>query len=79
MEDNEVEMSEYQGKCDADALIKAAEIRMDPERLAQAMTELSTRKKAISSIEDLKARKDELDAEEDAADDGDDEDEEDDT
>ena len=65
---------EYDYNCDADAhtLMEAASIRMDPERMAEALKVLKKKKQAaggaIESLDDLRARKAQLDEEEDEAD-----------
>lgn len=58
------EEQSFNSEMDANTLISAAEIRMDPERLAAAMSELNKQKKVISSIDDLKAKANEMDEEE---------------
>ena len=55
----------WKAESDADTLMRAAEIRTDPERLQAALEILSKKKKAIGSIEDLKARAEEMSDEED--------------
>lgn len=72
MKDQPTKMPEFDACYDADTLIKAAEIRNDPERMAEAQKELASRKKAINSIEDLKDAKDALDEDSDMEDDSED-------
>ncbi len=55
---------DYKAENDARILLDAAEIRVDEERYANAQRILQKKKKAIMSIQDIKDKKAEMDAEE---------------
>lgn len=46
---------DWKAECDANDLLRAAEIKSDPERMKAAMEILSKKKAAINSMEDLMA------------------------
>jgi hypothetical protein len=46
---------EWKAECDANDLMRAAEVKADPKRLEKAMAILQKKKAAIESVADLKA------------------------
>lgn len=46
---------DFKAECDANDLLRAAEIKSDPERMKAAMDILAKKKAAINSMEDLMA------------------------
>jgi hypothetical protein len=55
------EESDYKAQCDANDLLRAAEIKADPMRMKAALEILGQKKKAIDSMEELMAvRKDKM-------------------
>jgi hypothetical protein len=55
------EESDYKAQCDANDLLRAAEIKADPVRMKAALEILGQKKKAIDSMEELMAvRKDKM-------------------
>lgn len=46
---------DYKAECDANDLMRAAEIKNDPARMKKAMAILQKKKAAIESVADLKA------------------------
>jgi hypothetical protein len=55
-ESEEMEMdSKFKAECDANDLLRAAEIKADPERMKAAMAILDKKKAAIESMDDLMA------------------------
>jgi hypothetical protein len=55
-EGDEMEMdSKWKAECDANDLLRAAEIKADPERMKAAMAILDKKKAAIESMDDLMA------------------------
>ena len=53
--------SDYKAQCDANDLLRAAEIKADPMRMKAALEILGQKKKAIDSMEELMAvRKDKM-------------------
>jgi hypothetical protein len=55
-EGGEMEMdSKFKAECDANDLLRAAEIKADPERMKAAMAILDKKKAAIESMDDLMA------------------------
>ena len=55
------EESDYKAQCDANDLLRAAEIKADPMRMKAALDILGQKKKAIDSMEELMAvRKDKM-------------------
>ena len=53
--------SDYKAQCDANDLLRAAEIKADPARMKAALAVLGQKKKAIDSMEELMAvRKDKM-------------------
>lgn len=54
--EDEMEMdSKWKAECDANDLLRAAEIKADPARMKAAMAILDKKKTAIESMEDLMA------------------------
>jgi hypothetical protein len=52
---------DYKAQCDANDLLRAAEIKSDPSRMKAALEILGQKKKAIDSMEELMAvRKDKM-------------------
>jgi hypothetical protein len=52
---------DYKAQCDANDLLRAAEIKSDPSRMKAALESLGQKKKAIDSMEELMAvRKDKM-------------------
>jgi hypothetical protein len=52
---------DYKAQCDANDLLRAAEIKADPMRMKAALDILGQKKKAIDSMEELMAvRKDKM-------------------
>jgi hypothetical protein len=47
--------SDYKAQCDANDLLRAAEIKADPARMKAALEILGQKKKAIDSMEELMA------------------------
>jgi hypothetical protein len=57
----EKEDSDWKANCDANDLLRAAEIKADPARMKAALAILGQKKKAIDSMEELMAaRKDKM-------------------
>lgn len=57
----EKDESDWQANCDANDLLRAAEIKADPARMKAALEILGQKKKAIDSMEELMAvRKDKM-------------------
>jgi hypothetical protein len=57
----EKEDSDWKANCDANDLLRAAEIKADPVRMKAALAILGQKKKAIDSMEELMAvRKDKM-------------------
>lgn len=55
-EEDEMEMdSKWKAECDANDLLRAAEIKADPARMKAAMAILDKKKTAIESMDDLMA------------------------
>lgn len=60
-EEGEGMESDYKAQCDANDLLRAAEIKADPARMKAALEILGQKKKAIDSMEELMAvRKDKM-------------------
>lgn len=55
---------EHNAECDASDLLRAAEVKQDPKRYAAAMAIITKKKKAILSLDDLKAKRAEMPEEE---------------
>jgi hypothetical protein len=55
MGEEEGMMGMSQAECDAHDLMRAAEIKMDSERMGKAMEIINKKKEVINSMEDLKA------------------------
>lgn len=54
-EGEESDESDWKAQCDANDLLRAAEIKADPARMKAALEILGQKKKAIESMEDLMA------------------------
>lgn len=54
-EEGEEDQSDWKAQCDANDLLRAAEIKADPMRMKAALEILGQKKKAIDSMEELMA------------------------
>ena len=54
-EEGEEDESDWKAQCDANDLLRAAEIKADPMRMKAALEILGQKKKAIDSMEELMA------------------------